>query len=187
MPTKAKQIEAVAKFLDSERNEGRSLKEIATEIVNGYLEAITPPPPGINLREGMLIKTAVAGRVYRIAWMDDPLVWIVGETASYGWLGRTSDDLWAHSEEFRPKKRVQVDGKNKMVEMSDEDIEEDWSNPDFKPGDRLSQHQREFKFEVIATGPTCALLRNLSTDALVSDSTANLKKHYKREAGDTSW
>lgn len=180
LPTRKQQIDAVAKFLDSDRNEGRSLEEIAAEIVDGYLDAITPGQPGLVIREGMLLKTAIAGKVYRVAWIEDDNVWIVGETAGYGWLGSLSDDFWKFAEEYRPKKRI--DGK--MVEMTDEMIAEAWSNPDWQVGDRLSQRQRQFNFEIIATAPQSALLRQVGIPGevgLVADSNSNLSKYYKRE------
>lgn len=188
LPPRKQQIDAVAKFLDSERNEGRSLEEIATEIVDEYLSAITPAGPALNLREGMLLKTVIANKVYRVSWISGGRVWMVPETGNYGWIGNLSDRFWAYCEEYRPKKRVEVDGKGKMLEMTDEQIAEAWDNPDWKIGDLLSQHQREFKFEVIAVGPTCALLENMETHVLTADSNGNLKKYYRRESKvDSEW
>lgn len=193
LPSKKQQVAAVMKFLDSDRNEGRSLEEIATDIVDGYLEALVKDlkKPATPLRSGMLIKSPIDAKVRRIAWLDDQRgkLWIVGETSSYGWLGPLSPATWEYFEEFRPKRRVEVDGKGKMVEMTDEDIAEAWSNPSWKVGDQFSQHQREFKYEVIATGPQCVLMRDLKTDQLQVDSNACLEKYYKREAKglDSEW
>lgn len=184
LPSKKQQVAAVAKFLDSDRNEGRSLDEIASDIVEGYLDAITPPSLPPTLRVGMLIKTLVSNKAHRVAWISGEEVWIVPETGNYGWLGELENDLWRYSEEYRPKRRI--DGK--MVEMTDEMIEEAWSNPDWKVGDQVSQRQREFKFEVIATGPACVLLRNLKSGAYTADSNANMSKYYKRELkGGSAW
>lgn len=193
LPGKKQQVAAVMKFLDSERNEGRSLEEIAGDIVDGYLEALTKDlkKPATPLRSGMLLKSPLDAKVRRVAWLDDQRgkVWIVGEASSYGWLGPLVPAAWEYFEEFRPKRRIEVDGKGKMVEMTDEDIAEAWSNPSWKVGDQLSQHQREFKFEVIATGPQCVLMRNLKTDQLQVDSNACLEKYYKREMKglDSEW
>lgn len=193
LPSKKQQVAAVMKFLDSERNEGRSLEEIATDIVDGYLEALVKDlkKPATPLRSGMLIKSPLDAKVRRVAWLDDQRgeVWIVTETSSYGWIGPLLPATWEYFEEFRPKRRVEVDGKGKMVEMSDEDIAEAWSNPNWKAGDQFSQHQREFRFEVIATGPQCVLMRNLKTDQLQADSNACLEKYYKREMKglDSEW
>lgn len=184
LPSRKQQIDAVAKFLDSERNEGRSLEEIAGDIVDGYHEALLKDlkKPATPLRTGMLIKGPTDGKVRRICWLDDQRgkVWVVGETSSYGWLGSLDPAPYEHFEEFRPKRRVEIDGKGKMVEMSDEDIAEAWSNPDWKVGDRLSQHQREFKFQVIAVAPQCVLMQQ-EGGPLQADSNKSLEMYYKRE------
>lgn len=182
LPSKPQQIKAVAKFLDSDFTEGKSLEEVAKAIVDGYHDALTsgleqPAPP---LRVGQLIKTPF-GKVRRVAWLGEGKVWIVSDTAGNGWLGPEDDALWAYCEEYRPKQYVEVDGKRKLVEMTDDEIEKAWSHPAWKVGDRLSQHQREHTFEIIATGPESALLRNMKTGVLNADSVGNLDKFYRRE------
>lgn len=183
LPTRKQQIEAVAKFLDSDRNEGRSLEEIATEIVDGYLKAITPKTTPSVLRPGMLVKTLINNKAHRVAWIKDGVMWVVSETGHYGWLGPADHHFWHYVEEYRPKRRI--DGK--MVEMTDGMIEEAWSNPDWKVGDRVFLHQTEYKYQVLAVGPACVLLGDMKTGALGADSNANLAKYYKRESkgGDT--
>lgn len=193
LPSKKQQVAAVMAFLDSEKNEGRSLEEIATDIVDGYLEALVKDlkKPATPLRSGMLIKSPIDAKVRRVAWLDDQRgrVWVVGETSSYGWLSSSEAMIWEYFEEYRPKRRIEIDGKGKMVEMTDEDIAEAWSNPDWKVGDQFSQHQREFKYEVIAAGPQCVLMRDLKTGHLQADSNACLEKYYKREVKrlDSEW
>jgi hypothetical protein len=170
------------RFLDSERNEGRSLEEIAKEIVEGFHEALSRDlkKPATPLRQGMLLKSPLTAKVWRVAWLEGEDVWLVTEQSAYGTLGFTRSQLWDKCEEFFPKRRIQVDGKGKMVEMSEEDIEEAWANPDWEVGDKLSQHQGQYHYLVIATGPNCVLMRNSYGD-LVSDSNANLAKFYRRE------
>lgn len=195
LPSKKQQIAAVAKFLDSDRNEGRSLEEIATDVVEGFWDAVTPPAPALPLREGMLLKTILGNKVHRVAWIGGEEVWVVPEAGNYGWLSYISEAFWATSEEYHPSKMVETDeltatGKSKKtrVEMTDEEIDEAWSNPDWKVGDQVSQRQRQFLFEVIATGPQCVLLRDLKTGELTADSNANLKKYYRREVkGGNEW
>ena len=191
-PSKNQQVAEVMRFLDSDRNEGRDLKDIATEIVDGFHEMLLSAvkKPATPLRLGMLIKAPWDGKVRRIAWLDDEagVVWVVNETSSYGWLGHISPPVWDYCEEFRPKRRVEVDGKGKMLEMTDEEIEEAWSNPDYRVGDQVSQHQREHTYEVIATGPACALMRNSKTGGLQVDSNKNLGQYYKKELkGGSEW
>lgn len=191
LPSKSKQVEAVMKFLDSDKNEGRSLEEIATDIVDGYLDAITSgikkpiQPP----REGMLYKHASENKVWRVSWLrHDGLAWLTSETSAYGFLGRISDDYWQYAEEYRPKKRVTVDGKGTLVELTDEDIAEAWSNPDWKIGDKLSRSQRFMSFEVIAVAPNTVLLMG-NNSQLYSESNSNLKRYYRREIemGNVEW
>lgn len=191
LPSKLQQTLAVTKFLDSDFTEGKSLDEVAKAIVNGYHEALLKDlkKPMTPLRQGMLFKMPVDGKVRRVAWIQGGEAWIVGETDSYGWLGLLSDSTWEFCEEFAPKKSVMVDGKRKLVEMNDEQIEEAWSNPDWNVGDGLSLGQRQHIFEIIATGPQCVLMQNVRTGALTVDSNSSLGKHYQREVkvGKVDW
>lgn len=187
IPSKAQQVAEVMRFLDSDRNEGRDLKVIATEIVDGYHEFLMAgiKKPATPLRLGMLLKSPYDGKVRRVAYLDDAegVVWIIHETSSYGWLGPLLPATWEYCEEFRPKKKID----SKMVEMTDEMIEEAWSNPDWKPGDRLSQRQREHLFEVVAAGPQCVLMRQ-ADGRLMVDSNKNLERYYKRESSlESGW
>lgn len=183
IPSKKQQVQAVMKFLDSEHNEGRSLEEIATDIVEGYHTALTANlKPSQPLRVGMLFKTPVDGKVRRVAWLDDERGewWAVHETSSYGWLGHHSP-LWDYREEYRPKRRIEIDGKGKMVEMTDDEITEAWANPDYSVGQQVSQRQRQFLHEIIATGPQCVLLEDVKTKVLTVESNRNLGAYYKKE------
>jgi hypothetical protein len=96
-------------------------------------------------------------------------------------MGSASDGFWGLCEEYRPKRRTEVDGKNKMVEMTDEEIAEAWLNPNWKVGDQVSQNQREFSFEIIATAPQSVLMRR-PDGRLNVDSNKNLEAYYRRES-----
>jgi hypothetical protein len=188
LPSKKQQIAAVMRYLDADENEGKDLEEVATSIVNGYLAAISPAQAPLPLREGMLLKTPLSNKVYRVVWLNEGLVWVVGETGGYGWLGPEGEEFWSFCEEYRPKTRVQVDGKNKMVEMTDEQIAEAWSNPDHQVGDQVSWRQRQYIYEIIATAPQSVLMRNVKTGALSVDSNNNIAKYFKREVkGAAEW
>lgn len=181
MLTKAKQIEAVAKFLDSDATEGLSVEEVAKLIVEGYHEEIARSlkAPASPPRLGMLFKTPLDAKVRRYVWAGEGRVWIVSETDSYGWLGEP-DMFFEWCEEYRPKKYQEIDGKRKLVELTDEQIEEEWSNPEWKVGDVVSQNQRRYSFEIIATARQSVLLRG--TDGrLTVDENSSLEKYYKRE------
>lgn len=185
VPSKTQQVRAVVEFLNSELNQDRSLDLIATEIVDGYHEMLLKgiKKPATPLRVGMLLKSPFDAKVRRVAWLDDVAgeVWIIHEASSYGWLGPLTSPAWELCEEFRPKRRVEVDGKGRMVEMTDEEITEAWKNPEWFVGERVSQHQREHTFEVIATGPQCVLMKHAVTGSLAVDSNKNLSTYYKRE------
>lgn len=192
LPSKKQQIEAVAKFLDSERNEGRSLEEIATDIVEGFHEAITRnlKKPASPPRAGVLLKNPLDTKVWRVAWLSEERgkIWLVTETSSYGWLGPLVPQQWDYFEEYNPKKRVEIDGKGKMVEMTKAEIEEAWTNPDWKVGDQVSLAQRKQVFEILATGPASVLMIDTNTGVLGSDSAKNLSAHYRRELkGGNEW
>ena len=191
LPSKPQQIAAVTKFLDSDFTEGKSLEEVAKAIVNGYHDALVKDlkKPATTLRLGMLFKMPLDAKVRRVAWMDDSQVWVVSETDSYGWLGALEDPLWGVCEEFYPKTAKLVDGKRKMFEMTDDEIAEAWSNPDWVVGDKLSLGQRQHSFEVIATGPKNVLLRDVKTGRLNADDNSSLDKHYQKEVkvGEVAW
>ncbi len=186
LPTKANQVKAVMEFLDSDKNEGRSLEEIATDVVNGIHDALLKgiKKPAQPVREGMLYKTPVDTKVWRVAWTDWDNVWLVTDNSSYGMLGHIWDNQWEYCEEYRPKRRR--DGS--LVELTDEEIAEEWSNPDWKVGDSLSRSQRLMSFEVIAVAPTCVLMTG-SDGNMYSESNSNLKKYYRKEIemGDIQW
>lgn len=183
LPSKPQQIAAVAKFLDSDFTEGKSLDEVAKAIVDGYHDALVSglKKPATPLRQGMLFKMPIDGKVRRVAWMDEGQVWIVGETDSYGWLSAESNGVWDLCEEFHPKGYSVIDGKRKLLELSDDEIEEAWANPDWVVGDVVSQRQRQFIYEVIATSPQSVLMRDVKTGQLTADGSNNLAKHYQRE------
>lgn len=191
-PSRNQQIDAVVKFLDSEGSQERSLKEIATDIVDGYHEMLLEgiKKPATPLRVGMLLKSPLDAKVRRVAYLNDAAgeVWIVHEASSYGWLGPLTSPAWELCEEFHPSKMVDTDvllangkRKRKSVPMTDDEITEAWSNPDWSVGDKVSQSQRAHTFEVIATGPQCVLMKHVITGTLAVDSNKNLAQYYKRE------
>lgn len=189
LPSKPQQIAAVAKFLDSDKTEGRDLDAVAKDIVEGYLDALQKgvSKPATPLREGMLIKHPADGKVRRIAWLEGDTVWLIVDNASYGWLGSASAEVWRYCEEFWPSRMVETGEilasgkpKKKSVPLTDEQIAKEWDNPDWKVGDRVSQHQREHIFEIIAVGPSCVLMRD-DKGGLVADSNTSMERYYKKE------
>lgn len=183
LPARTQQVAVVASFLDSDKTEGRSLEDVASDIVDGYLEALTAKlkKPASPLHEGMLIKSPWDGKVRRVAWIGDDSVWVVQDNSNYGWLGPSSPPIWEYCEEYVPKRRIEVDGKGKLVEMTIEEIAEDWRNPEWSVGELLSRRQRQFLYEVIAVAPQCVLMRDQKSGMVMSDSNHNLERYYHRE------
>lgn len=177
LPSKAKQVEAVMKFLDSDATEGRELKDIATDIVNGYLDGLTRAirKPITVPRVGMYFRTPeVATRTLRVLYLDGDTVWWAAENSKYGELGPVFDDFWQYCEEFVPQ--------------SLEKYEAAWTNPDWVVGDEVSLMQRVNRFEIIATGPSCVLMRD-RRGVLYAEPNGNLDKFYRREQkmGKVEW
>lgn len=186
IPSKPQQIKAVMAFLDADFQEGRSLEEIAKAIVEGYHDALTKSlhPAPSTPRLGMLFKVPVDGKVRRWVWEGEGRAWIVSESDSYGWLGPVDQSSMLElCEEYRPKRRR--DGK--MVGLSDEEIDAEWDNPDYKVGEVLSQNQRQYRHEVVAVTPKSVLLRNALTGVLTVDTNENLNRYYKREKVAQEW
>lgn len=185
LPSKPQQIAAIVKFLDADFQEGKSLEEIAKAIVEGYHDVLTSDlkVPATTPRLGMLFKTPIDGKVRRWVWEGEGSVWIVGESDSYGWLGSVDNSFLELCEEYRPKRKL--DGK--MIKLSDEEIDAEWDNPDWKIGDVASQSQRQYSFEVIAVAPQSVLMRNTRTGFLTVDSNANLARYYRREREVQEW
>ena len=153
IPSKPQQVKAVMSFLDADFQEGRSLEEIAKAIVEGYHDVLTKSlhPAPSTPRLGMLFKMPVDSKVRRWVWEGEGKVWIVGESDSYGWLGHyDQSSMLELCEEYRPSAmrdlgEVTKEGKPKKtrVELTDEEIDAEWGNPDYKVGEILSQHQRQ--------------------------------------------
>lgn len=182
LPSKQAQIKAVAQYLDADQTEGKDLDQVAKEIVEGYHDALMRgiKTPSVPLRRGMLIKTPLSGKVYRVQWLEGDQVWVVGENSSNGWLGPVDAPLWAHSEEYNPNTFKVIDGKRKSVPKTEEEIEEEWSNEDYEVGTALSFGQRQLIFEIIATAPSCVLMRD-GDGLLWTENNNNLDRFYRRE------
>lgn len=171
LPSRKKQIERVMQILDSEEHEDLSLEEMSTQIVDGYHKAITPkqiPPPP---HPGMAFTTPFDNHVHFIAWEDDIKVWVVHDKSHYGtWINKDAK-LWDHIEE-KPDGRRNKEGPRPG---------EPGNNPDWLVGDRVSLSQRLAKYEIIATGDKCVLMKDVRTGDLQADSNDNMERYYRRE------
>ena len=167
LPTRAKQIQEVARWLDSEATADKSLDQIATAIVDGYHKLLLKElkKPMVEPHVGHAFKWPVSGKVHHVAWTDDERVWIVTADSNYGWFGPKRSGFWGYTE------------------MSTAKAGTPGNNPQWQVGDRASTHQREFKFEVVATGDKCVLLREARSGELRPESNEYMKKFYHRETG----
>jgi hypothetical protein len=165
IPTTKKQIERVAEYLDSEKTEGMSLDDVATTIVDGYHSLLRSElkRPVLIPHLDMAFKHPALSGVWHVAWQDGSKVWLVSASSRFGWFADEQDTFWEYAEQSTAKSGAPG------------------NNPDWQVGDQVSQRQRQFRFEVLATGDKCVLLRNVDTLLLRVESNDNLKQHYRRE------
>lgn len=164
VPTRAQQIKAIETLLDSDDSEGKTLSELATQIVDGYHEVLSAgikaaSPP---LHEGMAFKSPITGKVQHVAWARDDLVWLVSAGTRYGYMAKVSDPLWAYTEPTNAKAGAPG------------------NNPDWNVGDEVTLSQRRKRYRVLATHDKCVLMEDASTGELQADSNDNLAKHYRK-------
>lgn len=165
LPTKAKQIAAVAALLEkaADADPPLSLTDLAEVIVDGYHGIITPAKPALHPHSGMAFKHPTLSAVHHVAWVGDYRAWVVSGAARYGFLIGTDSDFWKYAESSTAKSGAPG------------------NNPDWSPGDLVSRGQRAQKFEVIATGDKCVLLANVMTEYIECESNDNMKAYYKKE------
>jgi len=168
LPSRAKQVAEMEKFLNAMLDGEESVTDVAEKIVDGYhallsagIKAGIPP-----LHEGLAFKSPLTTHVHHVAWTDGERAWIVTAASRYGFFGPVDHPLW------------------KYVEYTTAKTGAPGNNPDWKAGDLISRNQRRFRYEVIATGDKCVLLRDLESAVLTADTNENMKKHYQREKPD---
>ena len=165
VPTRSDQIKAIEALLGSDDAEGKTLKELATYIVDSYHDLLSgslktaPPPPVV----GMAFKSPITGKVHHVAWMRDDLVWLVSAGTRYGSISKTSDEFWQHIEPTNAKAGVPG------------------NNPDWNVEDRVTLSQRRKLYEVVATHDKCVLLVDVTDPGAVhADTNDNLAKFYRK-------
>jgi len=175
LPSKAQQIQAVEKWLDHwlDRNEDPdeeplTTNQLAKEVVEGFHGLIQKgikqgQPP---LHEGAAFKTPYSSKVYFVSWAEFDQVWITTADSSYGWLGHPDSPFWEFTEQSRSKVK---------------------ENEEWNVGDRVSRQQRRHRYEVIATGTKCVLLRDEAYLTLQPESNDGMKRFYRREKGEDDW
>lgn len=174
VPDRPQQVAAVTEFLEDERTEDFTCRELAGEIVDGYHNLLTAKlkPLSPPLRPGLAFKTPYNTNVNFVAWIKDDLIWIVHEKSKYGWLGRADSPMWQYVEEW-PDRRIKKEGPRPG---------EPGTNEEWFVGDRLFLGQRRSViYTVLATGSNCVLMQNQYGE-YQSDSNESLKKYYRRES-----
>lgn len=165
IPSRKQQIEAVCRWLDSEANEGRDLHDIATDVVDGFHSLLKGgikqevPTPHV----GLAFKSPFDGKTRHIAWMSGERVWVVSSDSRFGAFWPTSSDAWSYVEESRAKAGAPG------------------NNPKWSVGDRVLRSQGMNRYEVIATGDKCVLLRDRRDWEVLPESNDNMALYYQRE------
>jgi len=173
VPSRGVQIQRIAEFLEDSADVERTVKDVATLIVDSIYAMWTvdvsaaPTVPKV----GMAFKAPnVTSKVYFVAWIGEEfdggldLAWVIDAGADYGTFVPLHSGLW------------------RVITLSSSKGGESLVNKDgWKVGDRLSLMQRAAQFTVIAVGDKAVLMRDDRTGSLQADSNTNLKRYYQKE------
>lgn len=167
--SKAAQIKRVAEFLDDPTNDERSVEDVAKRIVEGFYDGwgagvwdALPHP-----KVGLAYRTPLTSKVYHVCWIGDGKVWLCDSSGGPGWLVKEDDRFWLTC----------TLSKSKPLDLTNKD--------GWKADDRLSTGQRRTNFVAVATNSSGALLRDLDSLSLWSESNSDLKRFYKKESADS--
>lgn len=170
VPSKSKQVEAVADFLADPRNEERTAEELAKIVVDGVYDlwGKTLEDPPLVPHVGMAFKVPFLSSVHFVAWEGEEFgkekLWIINATSDFGFLTTKSSDLW------------------KLASPSSAKSGAPGINSDgWEPTGRVSLSQRQTWLNILQVGSKAVLMRNESDLSLWAESNANMKKYYTRE------
>lgn len=184
IPSRLKQIERVAEFLEDPSNDERSVKDVAKIIVDGMYEMWTRgvEDAPVPLRVGLAFRTPMVAKTRYVAWIGrgywgkkwsgQDLAWVVDADSTVGTLATLDNPLWrvvTEVPDYRKKKDKPRAG------------EPGYNVDGWQKGDKVSQLYGMYRYEVIATGDKCVLLRREGSAIIQADSNANLKKYYQEE------
>ncbi len=161
VPSRSKQIEGVARFLEDPANEERTVGEVAKLIIDGIYDMWTADQTQVPfpLIVGKAFKTPMAAKVYHVAWIGERwvnhtmerAVWVVAADSEYGTLQPYDSPLWS------------------LVLPSNAKAGAPGSSKDgWKAGDIVSHSQGSYRYEVLAVGDKCNLLRRIGRDDVQS-------------------
>ena len=178
VPTRKAQIDRVAEFLEDPVNDERTVQDVAKLIVDGmyemWMRGETSPP--IPLTLGLAFKAPnIASKVYHVAWIGEmwwgpkagtiEVAWVIDSGSDYGTLMPTDRPYW------------------RIVTPSTAKAGGPGNNKDgWQVGDVVSAGQRSHWYEIVAVGDKCVLMYRLGSPTMIfAESSASLKKHYKKE------
>lgn len=163
LPTKAKQIAAVAALLEkAAEHAGLSLEDVAALIVEGYHDILLSPKTGIQPHVGMAFKHPSSSTVLHVAWMDEGEAWIVSGASRYGFFMYPDSDYW------------------KFAEPSTAKAGAPGNNPKWEVGQLVTRSQRSKTFEVMATADKCVLLQDVNNGRICAESNDCMELYYKK-------
>lgn len=175
VPNRPAQIRAVAAFLDDPLNENRTVEQVAALIVDGIYDLwtadeLTPPVP---LEVGMAFSTPWSSKVMHVAWKGEfwtptygmhEHVWVVSADSEFGTLTPSDGRQWSVIKSSRAKAGAPG------------------NNPMWDPGDVAVARQSKPRYEILATGDKCVLMRDTRNhDNIFANSNEALAKYYTRE------
>jgi len=170
IPSRSKQIEAVANFLSDPRNDERTAEELAKLVVDGVYDlwGKTLEDPPLTPHVGMAFKVPFLSSVQFVGWEGEEhgkeKLWIVNATSDFGFLTTRGSDIW------------------KLAVPSSAKAGAPGTNADgWMPGQRLSLSQGRTHLNILQVSSKGVLMRSESSLSLWAESNANMKKYYKKE------
>ena len=177
IPTRAKQIEAVAtlleKFLDAPEYEEATTGDVAKKIIDGIYDMWTRDVESASfpLVVGKAFKTPMATKVYHVAWIGEAwrhgalreAVWVVSADSDYGTLTDYDSPLWRIV--FPSNAKAGAPGA---------------SDAGWKVGDLIAHSWGQFKYEILAVGVKANLIRRIGTDDIRAEPSSMLEKYYRK-------
>jgi hypothetical protein len=186
LPSRAKQIEEIAKFLDSDRNEGRELEDIAADIVDAFHDLLGSgaKAPALVPHVGIAFNHPSLSGVWYVAHeTPDGRLWIISASTRYGALLTPGMAFWGYARESKDNRKPKPGEALKPRPGSP------GQNPDWRVGDTLSTGQRAYSFVVRQTGDKCVLLQDTLSDDFRVESNDSMERFYHRETNvrDDDW
>jgi hypothetical protein len=166
LSTRARQVEAIARFLERPSLEEVTTEEVAKRIVDDFYGLLLPPvgesPPAI--RPGIPFKCTLTEKITHVGWTDGDLYWIITADSRYGYLGPI--DPWVP---YAAETRAKSGGPG--------------NNSDgWQVGDAFTDSfARGRVSEVIATANKCVLLKTDGSSRPFAEPNDSINKYYRKK------